>query len=167
MYKYTIPAIPPSMNVYKGRKTEWKYRQDKIDWEWLVWAASRNNLPPRPLRGCTVEIRYFFATERRRDTNNYDGQFITDGLVKAKVIEDDSHRHIDLVIKFDYDKANPRTEITISEPPVSRIVIDVYNQDLCVVKHNGVEMSRVNPYGAAKLVEVLLSPTSIGEDRGQ
>lgn len=164
MFKYTIPAIPPSMNTYKGRKAEWQYRQDKCDWEWRVWGACRNNLPPHPLAGCTVEIRYFFATERRRDVNNYDGQFITDGLVKSKVIADDNHKAIDLKISFDFDKDNPRTEIIIHEPPVTRIQIDVLDSNACIIYQDGSEIMRTGAYGAAKYIEVLLGPYSIFED---
>lgn len=110
--KYTIPAIPPSENKYKGRKNEWDYRADKKKWEEIVWAYCRP-VPLLPIKKCVLTLTYFFPTKIRHDPNNYSGQFITDGLVKAKILDDDSFNCIKLVLCGEYSKENPRTEIEI------------------------------------------------------
>lgn len=113
-YRFVINEIPPSMNKYKGRSNIWEYRQDKLRWEWLI-AAKCKGVVKSPIPKCVLELRYYFPTKIRHDPNNYDGQFITDGLVKAKVIQDDSFDCIKLVLTGGYDKENPRTEIYITE----------------------------------------------------
>jgi len=112
--KYTIPLIPPSMNKYKGRQNHQEYRYDKKQWELLVSAICKPR-PPKPIEKCVLTITYFFKTKGRRDPNNYDGQFLTDGLVKSGIIKDDCFDCIDLVLRGGYDKAKPRTEIEITE----------------------------------------------------
>jgi hypothetical protein len=112
MIKYVIPAIPPSMNKYKGRSNIWEYRKDKELWESNV-AIFCTPRPKNPILKSILTLTYFFKDKRRHDPNNYDGQFITDGLVKAGIITDDNFDCIDLVLKGEYDKQNPRTEILI------------------------------------------------------
>ena len=111
-YTYTIPKIPPSMNKYKGRNNMWEYRKDKTTWESLVAAHCRPT-PPQPIEKSVLTLTYYFPTRIRHDPNNYDGQFITDGLVKAGILEDDSFANIRLVLCGAHDKENPRTEIVI------------------------------------------------------
>lgn len=112
--QYTIPAIPPSMNKYKGRENVWAYRRDKKAWEEMVFFCCTPR-PERPVSKCRLTLTYFFKRRVRHDPNNYDGQFITDGLVKAGILADDSFACIELVLRGDYDKDNPRTEIEITE----------------------------------------------------
>ena len=112
--KYIIPEIPPSLNKYKGRSNVWQYRKDKAEWEQKV-AVYCLPRPKKPIPKSVLTLTYFFKTRIRHDPNNYDGQFITDGLVKAGIIEDDSFDNIELLLRGDYDKDNPRTEIEIQE----------------------------------------------------
>lgn len=114
---YTIPQIPPSMNKYKGRNNMWEYRRDKTIWEGLVAAYCRPK-PPEPIPKCILTLTYYFPTKIRHDPNNYDGQFITDGLVKSGIIADDNFDCIELVLRGAHDKANPRTCIEIEVMPV-------------------------------------------------
>lgn len=117
--KYTINDIPPSNNKFMGRGTRYvqsiQYHEEKEKWEWLVKVAVGRNKPKKPYKKATVTLIYYFPTRHRRDPDNYSGKFILDGLVKAKVIEDDSFNHIDLILKGKVDKNNPRTEIVIQE----------------------------------------------------
>ena len=161
MIKYTIPGIPPSMNKYKGRRAEHEYRSDKELWEKRVNIYCRPR-PTAPIPRCTLEIKSIFRDRRRRDPNNYDGQFITDGLTKARIIADDSFDCIELKLTSGYDKDNPRTEIYIT-PAVEaakRITIDILDPETCIVSQGGTEIVRTNPYAAAKYIEVLLRPNS-------
>lgn len=84
-------------------------------WEWLVRESVGQNKPKKPFKRSMVTLTYYFKTRHRRDPDNYSGKFILDGLVKSKVIEDDSFKCIDLQLVGGYDKNNPRTEITIKE----------------------------------------------------
>lgn len=110
--KYIIDLIPPSNNKFKGRKNCWEYRELKKQWETLVFCKCRP-APPKPLENVYVKITYYFPTRIRHDPDNYNGVFILDGLVKAKIIKDDSFDCITLLLAGDYDKNRPRTEIEI------------------------------------------------------
>lgn len=110
--KYIIPKIPPSDNVYKGRKNVWEYRETKKEWEEYVFAYCRPR-PSKPIAVATVTITYFFKKRGRRDPDNYSGKFILDGLVRCGILVDDSFDNINLVLRGAYDKDNPRTEIQV------------------------------------------------------
>ena len=111
---YSIPAIPPSDNTYKGRKNVWQYRNDKVLWEQYVQAYCRP-VPQRPIQRAEVVITYYFPTRGRRDPDNYSGKFLLDGLVRCGILADDSFDNVNLVLRGGYDKENPRTEIEITE----------------------------------------------------
>ena len=113
--KCIINEIPKSLNEYAGRANTWEYRQDKKDWTALVCYSCMGKKPKVPITKALVTITYFFPTKTRHDPDNYSGKFINDGLVVAGVIKDDSFGCIELRLRGDYDKANPRTEIEIEE----------------------------------------------------
>ena len=69
--------------------------------------------PREPLKKSRVTIIYYFKDRRRRDPDNYSGKFILDGLVRSRIIEDDCFSCIDLYLRGNVDKENPRTEILI------------------------------------------------------
>jgi Holliday junction resolvase RusA-like endonuclease len=116
IYHYTIPQIPPSLNRFAGRKNEWEYRELKQEWKDMVYLLCRP-LPQSPIPRATVTLTYYFGSRGRRDPDNYSGKMILDGLTAAGIIQDDSFQHIDLRVQGRYDKANPRTEITVEEEP--------------------------------------------------
>ena len=65
----------------------------------------------------TVEISWY-SKNRRKDIDNiaFAKKFILDGLVMAKVLEDDSQKFVgSLKDNFYTDKENPRVEIKIYE----------------------------------------------------
>lgn len=110
-----INDIPPSNNKYMGNSHSFQqYRVEKQKWEWLVRAGVKNK-PFAPIKKAEVKITYYFKDKRRHDPDNYSGKFLLDGLVKSGVLEDDSFSNIDLILKGNYDKKNPRTEIIIKE----------------------------------------------------
>lgn len=112
--KYTIPAIPPSLNRFAGRKNVHEYRKLKTQWTQIV-ALLCKKVVGMPYNRATVRITYFFPNRIRRDPDNYAGKLILDGLTAAGVIQDDSFRHIELVLRGEYDKKSPRTEIEVTE----------------------------------------------------
>lgn len=107
MYVYKIPQIPPSNNKYLGngtKGTNFKYQYEKKQWAELIEYTCRPK-PPYPIARARVTLHYYFKDHRRRDPDNYSGKFILDGLVKAKILQDDSFGIIDLILKADVDKA--------------------------------------------------------------
>lgn len=112
-FRYTIPRIPPSLNRFAGRKNHWEYRNQKQQWKDLVVLLCRKK-PGMPYSRAVVTITYYFPDRTRRDPDNYNGKMILDGLVVAGIIRDDSFKCVRLVLRGEYDKQNPRTEIEIT-----------------------------------------------------
>lgn len=112
--KYIIPEIPPSLNKFAGRQNVWEYRMVKEDWKSLVFVYCRPK-PSNVIKKAIVTIEYFFKTRTRHDPDNYSGKQIMDGLTSCGILEDDDFSRIELRLKGNYDKNNPRTEITIEE----------------------------------------------------
>lgn len=112
--KYTIPEIPPSNNKFKGRQNHWEYRTLKKEWEQKINVFCRPK-PNQPIQKSKVTITYYFNSKRRHDPDNYNGVMILDGLVKSGILQDDSFDCIELNLRGDYDKKEPRTEIEIKE----------------------------------------------------
>jgi len=116
--KLIIPDIPPSNNKYMGRGTvkgqAFAYQNEKQRWEWLVKAAAKKK-PKKPMEKARVRITYFFPDRKRRDPDNYSGKFLLDGLTRAGFIKDDSFSNIQLELRGEYDRKNPRTEIELEE----------------------------------------------------
>lgn len=114
MLHYVIPEIPPSLNRYAGRGNCWDYREQKQRWKDMVKLICRP-VPQRPMDKAIVRLTYYFPDRRRRDPDNYNGKMIMDGLTAAGIIRDDSFDCVQLVLRGDVDKDNPRTEILIKE----------------------------------------------------
>lgn len=113
IYRYIIPAIPPSNNKFIGRENRWEYQDIKKQWAGYIAALCRPK-PPEPLSRASVTLLYHFRDKRRRDPDNYSGKMILDGLTAAGIIADDSFFCIDLQLKAVYDKKG-ETEILIEE----------------------------------------------------
>ena len=113
-YKYVIPKIPPSNNKFIGRNARFDYNKQKKEWQRMIFLLCRP-APENPIDKAIVHITYYFPDKRRRDPDNYSGKFILDGLVRAGILTDDDFSHITLRLSGEYDKTNPRTEISIEE----------------------------------------------------
>ena len=61
-----------------------------------------------------ARLSVVLARDVYKRQDNYSGKFILDGLVSAGIIQDDSFQCIDLRLKADYDKKNPRTEVEVA-----------------------------------------------------
>lgn len=112
--KYVIREIPPSDNKFKGRTNHWEYRNEKKRWLDMAYDCIRP-VPLKPLEKADITITYFFPTRARHDPDNYSGKFILDMLTERGVIADDSFGCIELILRGDYDKENPRTEVEVKE----------------------------------------------------
>lgn len=115
--KITLSGIPPSLNRFAGRENTWQYREEKKHWtDAVMWMAkSAKGRPKQPFEKAVVMITYYFSDRRRHDADNYAGKFLLDGLTKAGIIVDDDLQHISTIIRGDYDRENPRTEISVEE----------------------------------------------------
>ena len=112
-FDYIIPFIPPSNNQFIGKNQRFAYQKAKKEWAEIIRLYTLKNKPHKPIKQCRLTLFYYFKDRARRDPDNYSGKFILDGLVKAGVIFDDSFFNINLILKANVDKGNPRLEITI------------------------------------------------------
>lgn len=115
MVKFTLYDLPPSINEWQNLHPMKKAKLKK-QVEHDVYYASYNQRPPEPYKKARVTITIFFPVKRRRDERNYDCKWLIDGLVTAKIIQDDNVSVIgrpEVILEFDADK--PRVEIGIVE----------------------------------------------------
>ena len=81
----------------------------------VAWACKEQQLRPvtRPL----VEVIFhWYSKDARKDADNisFACKFIFDGLVKAKVLPDDSQKYTGSIVHhFDVDAKNPRVEVDL------------------------------------------------------
>lgn len=117
MMRIILKGVPPSLNRFAGRENTWEYRKAKSVWTSAAYFAARacKDRPVKPWEKAEVNVMYYFPDNRDRDPDNYSGKLFMDGLTLAKVIVDDSMRHITLTIGGDVDRRKPRTVITIKE----------------------------------------------------
>ena len=112
-YRYTINAIPPSLNKFAGRKNMWEYREAKNVWKTIV-AYSLHPKPGKPIEKCRMKIAFFFPDKRKRDYDNY-LKMLLDGITAAGIITDDNFGVIQtLELCGKVDKKRPRVEIEIT-----------------------------------------------------
>jgi len=112
--KYTIPAIPPSLNQFAGRENTWEYRRVKAEWIQLVDAYCRPRLEA-PYEKAVVTLEYHFGDVRRRDPDNYI-KLLMDGLVKAKVIKDDCFDCVELRLRQGKtDRIHPHVVVEVED----------------------------------------------------
>ena len=113
----TIPDTPPSNNLFMANSHNFnEYQNHKERWHWLIKAAlTKVKKPEKPIEGALVEITYYFKRRGRRDPDNFSGKMLLDPLVREGVLIDDSFDNVELRLKGNYDKDNPRTEIKTTE----------------------------------------------------
>lgn len=104
--------IPPSLNTWMIM-TRNKMNNQKQCWkEFGEWLVDYNNLRNRKLEKCKIEIEYFFDSKRRHDADNYTPKNLFDSFTVSGLLVDDDFNHVEsLLIKGNYSKNNPRTEI--------------------------------------------------------
>lgn len=115
--KLTIPGRLPTtneINAAHNTQNRYAYAKMKKDYTALVQIHAQKL---KPVKKADFTIT-FYCKDRRIDKDNYLGglKFIFDGLVKARVIENDGWNQVgEIIPKFAVDKDNPRVEITITE----------------------------------------------------
>jgi crossover junction endodeoxyribonuclease RusA len=120
--KITIRPIPPTINKYIGRSNIWEYQKDKKEIHKAIKMQTIGNNPM--IKECTMRITYYFKDKRRRDVTNYD-KMLLDGLVEAKIIEDDNYEVIkEITLCGKYDPIDSRVEI--------EIIPDNFKYDFCM-----------------------------------
>lgn len=93
-YVLTLPAIAPSLNVW--RKWHWtKQGREKEAFQELVWGLlnEKGNRCPRGFDEVEIHSVLMFKVNRRRDSDNFGAvlyKWFQDVLVQQKVIPDDT-----------------------------------------------------------------------------
>ena len=86
--------------------------------EWQQAAALQLIIPSKRIKmdgRAEISIQFYVKDNRRRDLDNMLSS-ITDALVAAKILTDDSWQYLKIgTIDAEIDKENPRAEITLTE----------------------------------------------------
>jgi hypothetical protein len=119
LYVFTIPALPPSFNDWKGWP-EGKKMRLRDEWKSMVLALVREkgNVAPRGIERATLRAVLFFATNRRRDHDNYHmplWKWTQDQLVDSKVLVRDDHERLIAMPPGIVVGGPERTLVTIEE----------------------------------------------------
>jgi len=109
----TIPAIPPSVNMYV-RHTRWGHyvtEEAKTFQTYvaLAWAGA-GFIPPKAKK-YAVKIMLYLGTGKKLDVDNAP-KVILDSLVRCQAIQSDAWV-TRLVVEKQRDRKNPRTEIAV------------------------------------------------------
>ena len=117
--RFTLPITLPGLNNYTAACRGNAYGANAM--KKRAEAAITAHLPaPEPLDyPLAVAIRWV-EPSRRRDPDNvaFATKFILDAMVRAGVIDGDTHRHIaSIAHTFAVDKTSPRIEVTVREEP--------------------------------------------------
>lgn len=113
---FVIEGCFPSLNdFYRMRENEQGRVKRECD-DLVAWSAKAAHVMPY-----SVPIRYhilWVEPNRRRDLDNiaFGKKFIQDGLVKARVLKNDTrHEIVGFSDEFAYDSQNPRIVVTLEE----------------------------------------------------
>lgn len=109
--KFTVPLVPPSVNMYVRHTRTGKHYVTKeakaFKYAVAIFAKGRR-IASEPFE---VAISVFLGKGRRGDADNFQ-KVVLDGLVECGAIRSDAAARKVSVEKF-RDWANPRTEITV------------------------------------------------------
>lgn len=116
--KITIQGeLPTTNDIIAAQNTQnrYVYANMKKDYTALAMMSALNKSKITN----KVDLHFtWICKNKRKDPDNISGgaKFILDGLVKAKVLENDGWKQINSIRHdFEIDKDNPRVEITIKE----------------------------------------------------
>ena len=108
--------IPPSLNEYIGMIRMAQAELKKKYKVFSIWLAEHYKVNNLNLDSCTITYTFYFKTHARHDFDNLmlTPKLVNDGLVEAKVFQDDCGEFLKLAFNhFQYDKNNPRVEMLL------------------------------------------------------
>lgn|SRR3990167_9045299 len=104
--------FPPSMNKIRNQHFWWARKHKGEFTDAIFELAVTQGL--RAYDKAFVQMRLFFPDRRRRDMDNYTPKYLLDGLVRAKVVPDDTPQYVFVLpTLLGYDKENPRTVLRL------------------------------------------------------
>ena len=114
--KYFKNPIPMSWNGFIVKKRMAQNDMKGKYKDFAIWLCAKYKIAGLKLNKVCITYKYYFGDRRGRDVDNYTlgAKLINDGLVGAGVLIDDISKYLEL--KFpphEYDKVNPRLEMTI------------------------------------------------------
>ncbi len=96
--EFTVVGKMPTINeMVAASKIHFAvYSKMKKKWTNMAWAMALKEHVPAAEHPVIIKMTWFETTKSRRDPDNVvaSKKFILDGLVKAKVIKDDSHKYV-------------------------------------------------------------------------
>lgn len=118
--KLTIKGRLDTLNTMINANRAGPYAGAKVkrDNDARVRAAIEEQLAGVHIEGPVKVKIIWYEANRKRDPDNIASakKFILDALVRAGVLENDTHRYIsEFSDKFKFDKDNPRIEVTLYE----------------------------------------------------
>ena len=122
--KFVVDIFPPKVRVHpellyaKNKQGPSTYSEVRDQWFTTLknlLLQNRDKLTglqtfPRAIAWFT----FYFPDQKVRDVDNFSVKLINDALVKCRILEDDDHRVLSVVVTAAVDEQNPRTEIVIA-----------------------------------------------------
>jgi hypothetical protein len=108
-YRFTLPFLPPSKNMYDNWPGQWKQSAKK---KWLreIAGECEASMVPKGLVTVGLAATLVFPSRRRRDPQNYAQalwHWVPDALVRCGVLRDDCEGRVQIGanwgIRFAYD----------------------------------------------------------------
>jgi len=109
------------LNTYirKERGSRYSAADVKKDETERVWAECKMQKIPPQKKGCFIVFSWFLPNKRKdKDNIAFAKKFILDGLVTARVLDEDRWEYISGFLDvFEVDESNPRVEVHFGECP--------------------------------------------------
>lgn len=109
LYKFALPYLPPSKNVYDNWPAQWK-QSAKKKWQRDIAAKVDEMMMPKNVTKIGLAATLVFPSRARRDPQNYAQalwHWVPDALVRAEVIDDDRMGKIEIPggwgVRFEFD----------------------------------------------------------------
>lgn len=97
-YRFVLPYLPPSKNVYANWPGQWK-SSAKAKWRRDLERFCDEQMVPKGMQKIGLAAVLVFPTNARRDPQNYAEalwHWVPDGLVRAGVVVDDNDGRIEI-----------------------------------------------------------------------
>lgn len=119
---------PDSMNQVRRRFWAWNKQEKKAWTDAIIALAKSEKIPPLPF--AFIQLRLFFKDFRRRDADNYSPKILTDGIVYAGILKDDTPLYVQWVPTLIVPgSARPRTVLRLYTTSPMILHRSVYDHD--------------------------------------